>query len=300
MYNKSIKHILTVIMTLILVVAFSANQTVTVAAAVLGGEKSINTTVICIDPGHGGITDGAKYEYDGVMVKEKDINLAIALKLREELEQYEAVEVIMTRTTDVTLEINPRIEYAVANDADYLISIHNNAAGGDDPSKTGCMVLSTVSHYQAANARHEDIYGISEKLSLAIVDKLTKLGIPLATELGAQQNGVVKRPYSPEGQAKTTVYYPDMSVADYYGLIRSGIKAGLPTIIIEHAYLSSEQDYRAYLKNEESIAALAKADAEGIAEALGLVKKQMSTNGGTGTVWTTVRLLPITKIEKEY
>lgn len=34
--------------------------------------------VLCIDAGHGGETDGAKYEYDGVMVKEKDLNLQIA------------------------------------------------------------------------------------------------------------------------------------------------------------------------------------------------------------------------------
>ncbi len=228
--------------------------------------------VLCIDAGHGGETDGAKYEYDGVMVKEKDLNLQIALHLQEELEKYENVEVVLTRTEDVTIELNPRVEYAIEQKADYLISIHNNAPGAQNPDQRGCMVLTTVSHYQAPGAKIPDIYTASEILSLSVVDKLQKLGIPLVAELGAV-GGLVKRPYSPEGQARATRYYQDNSVADYYALIRYSIEKGLPAIIIEHAYLSSEEDYRAYLETEESILKLAQADAEGIAEALGLVKK---------------------------
>ena len=64
--------------------------------------------------------------------------------------------------------------------------------------------------------------------------------------------------------------YPDGSYADYYGLIRIGVEAGIPVVIVEHAYISNEQDYRAYLKYSESLQSLADADARGIAEALGL------------------------------
>lgn len=261
----------------LLSVGLSAAVLFTVPASriMADGTESLQETVtICIDAGHGGETDGAKYVYDGVLVTEKEVNLRIALKLEEELLRYENVEVVMTRTGDVTMELKPRVEYALEKEADYLISVHNNAPGSADPAVTrGCMVLSTVSHYQAPGASLEDVYGISERLSLAIVSRLTGLGIPLATELGAEVNGVVKRPYSPEGYARSTSYYPDGSVADYYALIRYGVERGLPTIIIEHAYLTNGEDYRNYLETDESVAALARADAEGIAEALGLQLK---------------------------
>lgn len=312
MYHRAFKQIavmcLAVLMLMIRVSVVSASVEAshietTYAAEILeldGARTTDDDIVICLDAGHGGETDGAIYAYYDVLVTEKKLNLEIALKLKEELEKYENVQVIMTRTTDETLEINPRVEYALANDADYLISIHNNAVGGDDRTKNGCMVLSTVSHYQPENAKHADIYGASEKLSLAIIGKLTELGIPLATELGAQENGVVKRPYSPEGQAKTTRYYPDDSVADYYGLIRGGVKAGIPTIIIEHAYVSSEQDYRNYLSSDEALAALAEADAQGIAQALGLVRRESEEPEKelAGLLQSALQILPWSTIER--
>jgi len=48
----------------------------------------------------------------------------------------------------------------------------------------------------------------------------------------------------------------------------SGTEAGLPTIIIEHAFLSNENDYRNFLCTNDKLDALAKADAEGIIESI--------------------------------
>lgn len=240
-------------------------------------QQTEDKIVICIDPGHGGDTDGATFTYDEVTVREKDVNLKIALKLQEELLKYENVEVVMTRTEDITMELRPRVQLAADADADYLISIHNNSQGNPNAPEPvrGLMVLSTASRYQAPGAKISDIYGVSEKLSLAIVDKLqNQLGLAFSTELNAQINGVVKRPYSPEGGAKSTTYYPDGSVSDYYALIRYSVEKGLPAIIIEHAYLSHEEEYKNYLMTEESLEALARADSDGIAEALNLTLKQ--------------------------
>jgi len=89
---------------------------------------------IVIDAGHGGFDPG-KVGISGVL--EKDINLQIALKLRDYLEQSGAY-VIMTRTEDVDLDgddnkkikkadmIN-RTKKANDNEADILVSIHQNA-----------------------------------------------------------------------------------------------------------------------------------------------------------------------------
>lgn len=234
--------------------------------------------VICIDPGHGGAATGFECTYDGAVVREKDLNLSIALKLREELLEYENVDVIMTREDDTGIKIRPRVQSALDNQADYLISIHNNNTANVELA-SGCMVLSTVSHYQAKGAKTADIYGASEALAKGIAKELGALGLTWAVELDAAFNeGVARRPYSPEGLAKTTVYYPDGSVADYNALIRYSITEGLPAIIIEHAYLCNEEEYRAFLSTDESLLELAQADARGIADALGLCKETASVS----------------------
>ena len=231
--------------------------------------------VICIDPGHGGAAAGFECTYDGAVVREKDLNLSIALKLRDELLEYENVDVIMTREDDTGIKIRPRVQSALDNQADYLISVHNNNTANAELA-SGCMVLSTVSHYQAKGAKTADIYGASEALAKGIAKELGALGLTWAAELDAAFNeGVARRPYSPEGLAKTTVYYPDGSVADYNALIRYSITEGLPAIIIEHAYLCNEQEYRAFLSTDEALLGLAQADARGIADALGLCKEKI-------------------------
>ena len=234
--------------------------------------------IICIDPGHGGAAAGFECTYDGAVVREKDLNLSIALKLRDELLEYENVDVIMTREDDTGIKIRPRVQSALDNQADYLISIHNNNTANVELA-SGCMVLSTVSHYQAKGAKTADIYGASEALARGIAKELGALGLTWAAELDAAINeGVARRPYSPEGLAKTTVYYPDGSVADYNALIRYSITEGLPAIIIEHAYLCNEEEYRAFLSTDESLLELAQADARGIADALGLCKETASVS----------------------
>ena len=240
--------------------------------------------IICIDPGHGGAAAGFECTYDGAVVREKDLNLSIALKLRDELLEYENVDVIMIREDDTGIKIRPRVQSALDNQADYLISIHNNNTANVELA-SGCMVLSTVSHYQAKGAKTDDIYGASEALARGIAKELGALGLTWAVELDAAFNeGVARRPYSPEGLAKTTVYYPDGSVADYNALIRYSITEGLPAIIIEHAYLCNEEEYRTFLSTDESLLELAQADARGIADALGLCKETAAVSDSGSAV----------------
>lgn len=89
-----------------------------------GKPKGVKTIVI--DPGHGGKDPGC----NGVTHKEKDIALAIGLKLGKLIEQnLKDVKVIYTRTTDVFVELEERAQIANRNNADLFISIHCNAAG---------------------------------------------------------------------------------------------------------------------------------------------------------------------------
>lgn len=82
--------------------------------------------LIVIDPGHGGIDSGA---VSGIY-KEKNMNLAIGLKLRDYLLGNYQVNVVMTRTTDTTVSLSQRAQLANAKNADYYCSVHVNAGGG--------------------------------------------------------------------------------------------------------------------------------------------------------------------------
>ena len=78
--------------------------------------------VICIDAGHGGADPGAV----GVTgVKEKDINLLVAQKVRDKLADNYLV--VMTRDKDTYLNLSGRAEIANEEGASLFISIHCNA-----------------------------------------------------------------------------------------------------------------------------------------------------------------------------
>lgn len=92
------------------------------------------TPVVVVDAGHGG-TDPGKVGVDGSL--EKDINLAVAERLKTYLEQDD-VKVIMTRKTDTGLyseadsrkkmaDMKKRCEIIEESGADLVVSIHQNS-----------------------------------------------------------------------------------------------------------------------------------------------------------------------------
>lgn len=80
---------------------------------------------VVIDAGHGGNESGAYYS----RVSEKNINLAIAKQVEQNLKKYN-VKVYMTRASDVTTSLASRSNLANSINADLFISIHSNAIVG--------------------------------------------------------------------------------------------------------------------------------------------------------------------------
>lgn len=79
---------------------------------------------VVLDPGHGGNDPGAL----GRKAKEKNVNLAIALKLGNMIQRnFKDVKVIYTRDRDVFVELDRRSEVANNTKTDLFISIHCNA-----------------------------------------------------------------------------------------------------------------------------------------------------------------------------
>lgn len=76
---------------------------------------------IVIDPGHGGVDNGAIGENG---VKEKDVNLAAAKSLRRSLEAVPGIRVVLTREDDRFIALGERTAFAQKEDADLFISLH--------------------------------------------------------------------------------------------------------------------------------------------------------------------------------
>ena len=102
-------------------------------------QSSRKIKTIIIDPGHGGEDNGAHGEYEGTLgSKEKNINLAISLKLVEELKKaMPDVNIIPTRTTDVFNSVKEKAKFANDHHGDLFVCIHADAV----TLKTGSRIV---------------------------------------------------------------------------------------------------------------------------------------------------------------
>lgn len=97
--------------------------------------------VVVLDAGHGGSDPGAGNQ-QGVM--EKDINLAIMLKLKAlfDADEKHRIGVYCTRTTDANPSLQERVELANESDCDLFLSVHNNStSSGRTSSINGTAVM---------------------------------------------------------------------------------------------------------------------------------------------------------------
>ena len=208
------------------------------AKAALDGHQG--DYVIVLDAGHGGHDNGAS----GNGVIEKDVNLSIALYLRDFLTQYDNITVYMTREDDTYLGLTDRVKYAESVGADFFISIHNNSAASS--SACGSEV-----YYPNKNFKSE-LSTVGGELAQSIQDKLTAYGM--------YDRGTKTR-------TADSIEYKDGSKADYYAVIRESKQRGICGLIIEHAFVSNEDD-AAILASDSGLKALAKSDSDGIVEYL--------------------------------
>ena len=201
--------------------------------------------VVVLDPGHGGSDGGATA--NGLV--EKNLTLKIAQYCKEELEKYSGVTVYMTRSTDVAVGLEERVQMAKNWGADVFVSIHMNSAS---PAATGAEVWYPNSSYNS------EIHNNGQKLASDIENELVSLGLA---------NRGVKIRNSESGSK-----YSDGSIADYYSVIRNSKLAGFPGIIVEHAFLTNSADAEK-LKQESFIKKVGIADATGIAKYFNLSKE---------------------------
>ncbi|UPT70480.1 MAG: N-acetylmuramoyl-L-alanine amidase [Flavobacterium sp. JAD_PAG50586_2] len=111
---------------------------------------------VTLDAGHGGHDYGAVYH--GHI--EKNIALAVVLKVGRILEKNSGIDVVYTRKTDVFIDLIERANIANRADANIFVSIHCNANKNTaaDGSETYVMGLSkNASNLEAAKRENEVI-----------------------------------------------------------------------------------------------------------------------------------------------
>jgi N-acetylmuramoyl-L-alanine amidase len=106
-------------------------------------KKSTQKTVI-VDCGHGG-TDSGAIGCNGI--KEKDITLAIGLRLAHALKKR-GIRVLLMRSSDTTVPLDERTSFANTHNADLFVSIHanyaKNSAQGIDTFALDTTLLHTI------------------------------------------------------------------------------------------------------------------------------------------------------------
>ena len=223
--------------------------------------------VIVLDPGHDPVcTDRAWV--NGVW--EPDLNWRMAEALKAELEKYAGVEVYINRTWEEcpgVVDVNDdfrclemRVVRAADLEADLLISLHNNAAGNGvlQSSAHGAVIYIT---------RYPGYQPESEGLAQAVLSKLEGLGL--------RNNGIKTRYYGDDA----TDTYDDGTGWDWYAINRHSTLMGIPSLLIEHAFMDNLIDLE-FLRTDEMVNAIGKADAQAIVEYYGLqLAEEVQTNG---------------------
>lgn len=118
-----------------------------------------HNTTVCIDAGHGGQDVGA--EYNGAY--EKIHTLEVAELVQKSLEDR-GINVVMTRTSDVTISNEERVRMCNAAGSVVLVSIHrNDYKGSKSVSGVECWI-------------HSSAPSNSKQLSQNILNNLAKQG----------------------------------------------------------------------------------------------------------------------------
>ena len=111
-------------------------------------QRSIDRlVVVAIDPGHGGEDPGA---VGPTGLREKDVVLAVALKLRDRLNSVPGMRAMLTRDADFFVPLHERVRKARRVQADLFVSIHADAFFTPEARGASVFALSETGATSAA------------------------------------------------------------------------------------------------------------------------------------------------------
>jgi len=218
--------------------------------------------VIAIDPGHGGEDPGA---IGPSGLKEKDVVLAIGLKLRERLNSNPKIRVMMTRDADFFVPLQERVRKARRVQADLFVSIHADAFM--TPKARGASVFalstsgatSTAARWMADKENAADIVGgvntkgVKDAAVLrAMLDMSTTAQIKDSMKLGGEVLGQIGKVGKLHKGSVEQAGFAVLKAPD------------VPSILVETAFISNPEE-ESRLRDPDYQDQLVKALASGIA-----------------------------------
>ena len=136
---------------------FEGSRVVEIVDETTAERRTIDIETVVIDPGHGG-KDHGKTGYGGLL--EKDVNLMLALAMRERIEDELGLKVVLTREDDRLLSLTRRTEIANEAGADLFVSVHCNSWFSERTGGFEAYFLSPArSESERALARYENAAG---------------------------------------------------------------------------------------------------------------------------------------------
>lgn len=245
------------------------------ARAPAGPAPFIRTIVI--DAGHGGDDLGAvsRPRRGHRRVLEKDVNLAIALRLAKELGARHGARIVLTRDRDVFVPLPDRVRIAREADADLFISIHGNAVRG-----RRAYTASGTEVYFFGRPTDEDAALLAEAEGAFEVEK-SEID-PVLWDLMLAGNVIESNALAREVAARlpASIGIPNRGVksARFY-VLHYGVVSNIPSILVEVGFISNPTE-ASLLGRDQTQAKAAEAIADAVLRYLEALERRHP--GGKG------------------
>ena len=198
--------------------------------------------LIVIDPGHGGIDNGAKGTGGEL---EKDVVLAFALTLREKLEAQGKYRVAMTRSEDEFIALGERVRFARSRNAALFVSVHADAL----PKREGLAEGATV-YTLSENASDAEAARLAETENKADViagvdltaepDDVANILVDLAQRETKTFSMQFARTVVDELKSAARLHKHPLKSAGFKVLLAPDV----PSVLVELGYMSTKDDLK--------------------------------------------------------
>ena len=202
------------------------------------GPMDASRPLVVIDAGHGGKDPGAGTG----AVKEKDLTLALALAVRDELVRQGGVRVALTRSDDTYVTLDERPAIARRLGADLFISIHADSTDGDG-SAMGATVFTlsdkgsnqVADNFAARENAADQINGVKiTGQSNAVNAILVDLSQRETQDASAQFAALILR----ESRGAMPFKQPPLQAAAFIVLKSPDV----PSVLFETGYINNQSD----------------------------------------------------------
>ncbi len=228
-----------------------------------GADAAKRRTVV-IDPGHGGIELGAKGK-QGTL--EKDITLAIALKLKALIEKNMAFQIVLTRDRDMDVAVENRSAIANNQKADLFISVHTNGSRQKSAEGSETFFLSTGATPDEETRRLAYLENNSSRIE-DHVDKTSEQDIKMILWDMAQTAYIRQSSQLAEmiqGELNSLLGTRNRGIKQAPFKVLTGVAC--PAVLIEAAFISNPEEEEKLVKDEFQ-ASVAEAIYRGLAKYL--------------------------------